>query len=381
MKTICIQHGEVLLPDQSVPGGTVIVSGGRIDYAGTARATPRDATEVDARGSYVAPSLIDVHIHGAGLVGWENCSRADLETIQATLLAHGILQFVPTLMADEAVILRIARLLQESNSCAGHAAGIYIEGPFIHPDKRGGIQEPYIRPVDLKYLEKLQSIADGQIRMMTFAPELEGADQLPAAMRRLRIQPCVGHSLATARQAADVCGRGKICTTHLYNAMSGLDHRQPGLAAFAINRDNVYTELNPDGTHVASDLLQLTWKAKRSDRIVLISDAVVSAGAEPGLYEYMEMKVKSTRRGVYYEQSGTLVGSSTLLNEGVGRFIKATGAPAYEAVRMASLNPANLLGIGRRTGSLETGKAANVVLFSRNFSKVRGAFWQGTQVL
>jgi N-acetylglucosamine-6-phosphate deacetylase len=216
---------------------------------------------------------------------------------------------------------------------------------------------------------------------MTFAPELEGADQLPAAMRRLRIQPCVGHSLATARQAADVCGRGKICATHLYNAMSGLDHRQPGLAAFALNRDTVYTELNPDGTHVASDLLQLTWKAKRSDRIVLISDAVVSAGAEPGVYEYMEKKVKSTRRGVYYEQSGTLVGSSTLLNEGVGRFIKATGAPVHEAVRMASLNPANLLGIGRRTGSLEPGKAANVVLFSRNFSKVRGAFWKGIQVL
>jgi N-acetylglucosamine-6-phosphate deacetylase len=377
MTTFCIQNGEVVLPDRCVPNGTVILADGRIRHAGAARKTPRGATEIDARGGYVAPGLIDIHIHGAGLVGWEACTDEGMERFQATLLAHGILQFVPTMMADEAVIRRVADLL-ENATCADRVPGLYVEGPFISPAKRGGIQEPYVRSVELAYLRSLQGIAEGRIRMMTFAPELEGADKLPAAMRELRIQPCVGHSLATAGQAAEVCGRGKICSTHLFNAMSGLDHREPGLAAFSLNSDTVYTELNSDGNHVAAELLKLTWKAKRADRIVLISDAVISAGVKPGVYDYMDRRVTSTDRGVFYEDSGTMVGSNILLNEGVRRFIKFTGAPVHEAVRMASLNPANLLGMGRRTGSLEAGKSGDVVVFSRKFDKARAAFWKGT---
>ena len=199
-------------------------------------------------------------------------------------------------------------------------------------------------------------------------------------MRKLGILPCVGHTMASAAEAAAVCGRQKICCTHLYNAMRGLDHREPGLAAFALNQDRVYVELNPDGTHVAPDLLRITHRAKPADRIILISDAVISAGAKPGIYQYMTRKVRSTAQGVYYAEEGTLIGSSVLLNEGVRRFVHFTGAPVHEAVRMASRNPANLLGLGRRTGSLEPGKSADVVVFTRDFGKARAVFWKGTAV-
>jgi N-acetylglucosamine-6-phosphate deacetylase len=379
VSTFCIQNGVIVLPDQSIPGGTVILKAGRIRHAGAARPTPRGATEIDAGCGYVTPGLVDIHIHGAGPVGWESCTDEGLQRFQATLLARGILQFLPTMMASETVIERVTRLLR-NGPASDRIPGIYVEGPFISPDKRGGVQMQYIKPVDLDYLKKLQRIAEGRIRMMTFAPELEAADRLPDALRKLRIQPCVGHSMATAAEAARVCGRRKTCATHLYNAMTGLDHRQPGLALFALNRDNVYTELNPDGTHVAPELLQITWKAKPTDRLILISDAVVSAGAEPGVYDYMNRKVKSTRQGVYYEQSGTLIGSSILLNEGVRRFIRSTGAPVHEAVRMATLNPAQLLGLSHRTGSLESGKSADVVVFTRNFSRARAAFWKGIRL-
>jgi len=200
-------------------------------------------------------------------------------------------------------------------------------------------------------------------------------------MRELGILPCVGHSLASASQAAAVCGRGKIGCTHLYNAMSGLDHREPGLAAFALSRSQVYVELNPDGTHVAPDLLRITCRAKPADRIVLISDAVVSAGCEPGLYDYMNRKVQSSASGVYYTDGGTLVGSSILLNEGVRRFMRLSGATVHDAVRMASLNPATLLGLGRRTGSLGPGKSADLAVFSRDFGKVHAVFRRGAPVL
>ena len=376
MKTLCIRNGELVLPDRSIPDGTIIVEAGRIRYADKARKTPRGAVEIDARGGYVTPGLMDPHIHGAGLVAWETCTAQGLEQFEAILLAHGIVRFVPTMMADESVIERVTTLL-ETASCAERVPGLYVEGPFISPDKRGGVQQQYVRPVDLAYLERLQQIARGRIRMMTFAPELAGAEKLPSAMRRLGILPCPGHSLASASQATAICGRQKVCCTHLYNAMSGLDHRKPGLAAFGLNQEHVYVELNPDGTHVAPDLLRVTYRAKPASRIILISDAVISAGAKPGVYDYMNRKVKSSARGVYYVEKGTLVGSSILLNEGVRRLMKFTGASVHEAVRMASLNPASLLGIARRTGSLEPGKSADLVLFSRDFSKVHEVIWRG----
>jgi N-acetylglucosamine-6-phosphate deacetylase len=380
MNRIFIQNGEVVLPDRSIPGGTVVIVGGRIAHAGRNRKTPRGAHQIDACGGYVTPGLIDVHIHGAGLVGWETCTQRGLEHVSETLLANGILRFLPTMMADESVLRRMARLLATA-SCRSRVPGLYVEGPFVNLLKKGGIQEKYIRPVNMRYLKQLQRIAKGRIRMMTFAPELDGAAELPAAMRSLGILPCLGHSMARADQAEAVCGRRLIGCTHLYNAMSGLDHRQPGLAAFALNHQALYVELNPDGTHVAPELLQVTRRAKPADRIVLISDAVMAAGAPPGVYEYMNLKIRSSEKGAYYLESGTLVGSTVLLNRGLQRFIAFTGAPVYEAVRMASLNPANLLGLGRRTGSLEVGKSADVAIFSRDFARVHAVFWKGRTLL
>ncbi len=379
MRTVCIQNGEVVLPDRTIPGGTVILVRGRIRYAGPPQKTPPGATEIQAPGAYVTPGLIDVHIHGAGLVGWESCTAEGLKHFDQTLLAQGILRFVPTMMADERVIRRMADLLAAAE-CADRVPGLYVEGPFISLEKRGGVQEPYIRPVSLAYLKRLQRIASGRIRMMTFAPELKHAQRLPAAMRSLGILPCVGHSQATAAQTAAFSGRQTVSCTHLFNAMSGLDHRTPGVAAWALNDDRAYAELNSDGTHVAPDLVRIAYRVKHGDRLVLISDAVAPAGAEPGSYDYMDLKVKSTPRGVYYAESGTLIGSSVLLNTHVQRFIQYSGAAVYDAIRMASLNPARLLGIGRRAGSLEPGKSADVVVFARDFSRTLAVFVKGRQV-
>jgi N-acetylglucosamine-6-phosphate deacetylase len=379
VSTICIQNGEVILKDRSISGGTVVIAGGRIRYAGKTRKTPRGAAVFDARGDYVTPGLIDVHVHGAGGVGWETCTEANWKTLEQTLLCRGIVRFVPAMMADQSLIRRIAGLLAAGFG-SGHIPGIYLEGPFINPDKRGGVQRQYVQPVSLPYLKKLHRLAGGRIRMMTFAPELDGAEKLPSAMRKLKILPCLGHSLADAARADAVCGASRVGCTHLFNAMSGLDHRRPGLAAFALNRPHVFVELNPDGTHVTPELLMLTHRAKPHDRIVLISDAVASAGAKPGSYIYMNREVQSDKRGVYDVETGTLVGSSILLNRGMARFMQFTGCPVHEAVRMASLNPANLLGIGRRTGSLEPGKSADVAVFPRNFGKVRALFWKGRKI-
>jgi len=375
-----IQNGAVVLPDAVVEGGTVLIDDGRIHHAGAPRRTPRGFETVDARGGWVCPGLIEVHFHGAGRNSLDPPDEQRFRAIAYVLLSRGITLFLPTMMASEAMIEGMAALIDAAD-LARRIPGLYVEGPFVSPHKRGGIQEAYVRPIDLAYLDRLRALARGRLRMMTFAPELDGADALLPALIRRHILPCVGHTTATYERTARIVGRRTVNLTHLFNAMTGLDHRDPGVAAFGLNHDRVWVELNPDGTHVHPELLKLTYRAKPRDRIILVSDAVISAGEKPGDYEYMGRGVVADERGVYYRDQGTLVGSRLLLNQGMARFMKYTGARVHEAVRMASLNPATMLGLAARKGSLEPGKDADVVVFPRNFAKARAVFLEGERML
>jgi len=376
---ICIEGGTVVLPAKTVERGSVHIGDGKIVHAGARRARPRGATVIDATGRIVAPGLIDVHIHGAGEFSFELLDADGFVAAARFLAMHGVLRFLPTMMADEGVIERTACALEEGrldDACPG----IYIEGPFVSPDKRGGIQKQYVRGVDLAYLRKLHALARGRLKMMTFAPELSRAEVLVARLRRMKILPCLGHTLATAKRAADVCGRGVVNVTHLFNAMSGLDHKEPGVAVFGLDNDRAWVELNPDGVHVAPELLRLVARAKDSDRIVLITDAVVSAGTRGGTFVYMGRKVRATADGVRYADEGTLVGSRLLLCQSVAAYMKHTGAALHDAVRAASLNPARMLGIAKHTGSLEKGKRADVVVMKRDLSRATHAICGGVRV-
>ncbi|MCX7016376.1 MAG: N-acetylglucosamine-6-phosphate deacetylase [Candidatus Sumerlaeota bacterium] len=376
----CIQRGDVVTPSSVLPGGTVILEGKRIAHAGPARKTPRGAEEVSARGSWVCPGLIDVHMHGARRWSLDPPDDESFRAIADIFLAHGVTQHVPTMMASDELIAGLSSLV-DATGLRRRIPGIHIEGPFVNPEKRGGIQPQYVKPPDPAEIARLQRLAGGRIRMMVFAPELPRAAEVFRAMRRHGILPCVGHTLAASAEVAAVVGRTTVNMTHLFNAMSGVDHKQPGAALYGLTHDNVYVELNADGTHVHPEALRLAYRAKRRDRIVLMSDAVIGAGAPPGEFPYMGRDVIANERGVYYKDDGTLIGSRALLNQCVGRFIRFAGARVEEAVRMASLNPATMLGLARRKGSLETGKDADVVVFSRDFEKARAVWFEGLKFI
>jgi N-acetylglucosamine-6-phosphate deacetylase len=369
----------VLLPERTVENGAVLLRNGRIAHAGAERRPPKGAALVDAQGGWIAPGLIDLHIHGAGADGVGTADRAGLARIRDALLRRGILRWVPTMMADEAMIRRTADALADP-ALRRHMPGLYVEGPFLRTEKRGGVQARTLRDVDPATLRHLQEIAGGRIRFMTLAPELPGAEALPAALRALRIQPAFGHSDCTAGEARAAAGRRRILVTHLFNGMSGLDHHRPGLAAWALTAPNSVVELNPDGRHVAPELLTLAGRLLPPERIALISDAVPGAGVSDGSYRYAGRDVRVDGDGVHYAGDGTLVGSACLLNEGVGRFLRHTRLAPHTVMQMATLTPARILGISRRTGSLEQGKNGDIAIFSRCFRTVRGVFLQGHPV-
>lgn len=375
-----IQNGDVVLPDRVESNGTVLIEDGRIRHAAEARETPRGFETVDAGRGWVCPGLIELHFHGVENHSFEDLDPDGFRRVADALMERGVLRFVPTMMSSEKTVAGVARLIEDTG-LAGRALGLYVEGPFVNVEKRGGIQSRYIHSVDLARLERFQDLARGRMILMAFAPELEGAERLPAAMRRLGVIPCVGHSLASSGRAREVAGRGKVNVTHLFNAMSGLDHRSPGVASFALNHGPAYVELNADGRHAHPELVDLAWRAKRGDRLVLITDAVISAGSPEGRYDYMGRSVVARPEGVFYEKEGTLVGSRILLNEAIVRFRRFTGAAVHEAVRLASLHPATLLGLHRRKGSLEAGKDADVVVFARNFGRARAVFIEGERAL
>ncbi len=374
--TTCIQRGTVLLPDREVDCGTVVISDRRISYAGKRLPTPRGAREIDAEGCVVSPGLMDVHIHGIGDIAFERLDPDRLAEAARRLAALGVLRFVPTMMADLEAVSAAAGAIMKSG-LRGVCPGIYVEGPFVSMRKRGGILPRYVRPVDHAHLRRLLRAGRGLIRMMTFAPELDGSAGLAAALRRAGVLPCVGHTDADVSETKAAAGRGPLSFTHLFNAMSGLDHRRPGAAAFALEARDAWVELNPDGIHVAPEMVRLASRLVPRDRMVLITDAVISAGSPDGRYTYMGRGIVASPRGVHYEEDGTLIGSRILLNEGVVRYAEAAGVPLHEAVRAASLNPAGLLGLAARTGSLERGKLADLVIFAPGLERAAAAFRAG----
>ena len=161
----CIQGGTVVLPDECVSDGTVVFAGERIEYAGPRMKTPSGAEVIDARRHVVSPGLIDLHIHGAGRIAFEGLDGARFEEASRTLERRGVLRFLPTTMANEDVIGQMAAALSAA-SASGVCPGIYVEGPFVSMEKRGGIQKSYVRGVDLSYLRRLQRLAGGRPRRM-----------------------------------------------------------------------------------------------------------------------------------------------------------------------------------------------------------------------
>ena len=359
-----ILHGRVLMPDREIRDKALLYNDKIIGLANEDEAIAQADECMDAQGAYVSPGLIDVHIHGYAGVDVSDDKPDDVRLMARSLLQNGVTGFLPTTLTVSwetltSICGHIRQLAKESEQTDFDGAqilGMHMEGPFINPSKKGAQNEAYILAPDA---EKVLSFAD-VIRVLTFAPEMPGGLAFTRTLKeKTGIALSIGHTSATYDQAMDAIHQGVTRSTHTFNAMTGLHHRDPGVVGAALTTD-IYTELIPDTFHVNKGLFPLMAKAK-GDRLVLITDALRSAGMPDGEYEnggqIFILKGIECRL-----QDGTIAGSVLRMNHGVRNLRDYASLPMYQAVRAASLNAAESANLAEKKGSLTAGKDADIML-------------------
>lgn len=363
--------GRIVLPDRVMPG-RVVVDGDRI-----AEVTPDPAA---ADGPFIVPGFIDVHVHGWG--GHDAMDGEDaIAGMSRGLLAHGTTSFLPTGYAS--AIDRTQRFAEAARAYlraapedGADALGFNLEGPLLAPARKGAHDAAFLRtPASLTEAE-LAPLLDG-LRIITIAPELPGALDLIGRLAARGVAVSLGHSSATLAEARAGYAAGARTTTHLFNAMSGVDHRSPGLAVAALTEDAAWVELIADGIHVDPAVWPIVLRTKPADRVVLVSDALPPAGLGDGRAWLGTLEVEIRDGRCTLVVGGNLAGAVVGLDTAV-RTLVGTGVPLPAAVAAASTTPATLLGADDR-GRIAAGLRADLVVLD-DALRVRQVFRAGRPV-
>lgn len=328
-------------------------------------------------GATLAPSFIDVHIHGAAGHDVMEAAPEALAAIGRFLASHGTAHFLATTVtapvdATLRALEALARLIEQPElvDAAGSGApcaqpvGIHLEGPFLSHLKRGVQPEEYLLAPDIALFDRFFDAAHGHIRLMTLAPELEGAVELTRHATARGVRVSMGHSNATGAETRAAIAAGAVSATHTFNAMRALDHQELGILGVVLSDDSLFAELICDGIHSKPEMAKLWWRAKGPERGILVTDAMSAAGMPDGEYALGGFAVqvadgRATARGV-------LAGSVLTLDRALENFIAFTGAPVEQALRLVTTNPAAMTGIKDGVGALAVGTPANLVAVDAN---------------
>src|SRR3954471_1649950 len=362
-----------------LPTGTV--SGRRLAVAGTRIAAEEapGADVVDATGHWIVPGFIDIHNHGGG--GASFCGPVD-DVLKAvdTHRRHGTTTLVASTVTDDMdFLVKQAGLLSELAE-QGEIAGIHFEGPFISPCRKGAHSEELLRDPDPAEVRKLIDAARGQARMVTLATELPGGIDSVRLLAEHGVLAAVGHTDATYEQTVAAIDAGATVATHLFNAMPALGHRSPGPIAALLEDERVTVELINDGTHLHPASLQLAFHHAGADRVAFITDAMDAAGAGDGRYQLGPLEVEVSEGVARLVEGGSIAGSTLTLDRAFKRSVAVDGISVEDTVRALSANPARLLGLDDKVGSLEPGKDADLVVLDSDFA-VKGVLRKGGWVV
>jgi N-acetylglucosamine-6-phosphate deacetylase len=325
---------------------------------------------IDAKGKIIAPGLIDVHIQGAGGADILDGTEDALQAISKTLARVGTTAFLGTTVVkplENNRHLKLANNYIEHGLDGANLLGFHLEGPFINSNKRGGLDPASIYDSSPEKLEEVLKVTEGHLRMMTIAPELPGNLEIIKELRRNNIVAAFAHSEADFEETKIGFDAGLNHVTHIFNAMLPLHHRKPGPLAAIFENKEVSAQIISDGHHLHPAIVKILFKFLGPDRCICITDGVQAIGLPEGNYFYNGREYTS-KNGVARYLDGTLIGSAMSLANIALKFWKFTGCSFDEAINSASKNPAVLLGIYDKKGSIDINKDADLIVFDEDYS-------------
>ena len=367
-ETIVIK-GNVLTPREQIGGGSVVVEDGRIAEVSEGKAP--QGRVLDFEGCYVVPGFVDIHVHGGAGEDVMDASDGGLDRLSLFLAAGGVTSFLATTNTDSHE--RTLKAVREIGEAAKRGTrgtrllGLHMEGPYISMERSGAQNRAHIRLPALDELGQASLEAGGSLRMVTLAPEVDGALEAVRWLASRGIVPAAGHTDATYDEARAGIEAGIRHASHLFNGMRSLHHREPGLVGAALDDERVTVELIADCYHIHPAVLRIVARLKGAGRTALVSDSIAAAGLPDGDYSLGGMKV-AVRHGKSLLESGTLAGSTIRLCDAVRNMVEKADVPLREAVEMASTTPARVAGAADRKGSIAPGMDADITVLDRGLS-------------
>ena len=380
MATVLLAR-QLFTPLEAIPDAALVMEDGLIAAVGTVAELhiPPHARVLDFGDAVLAPGLIDIHIHGGAGHDVMEGSDEGLASIERLMAKHGVTSYCPTTVtAPVDATLRsldaLGQAVERANSGSDDGTrarplGVHLEGPFLSHAKRGVHPPNLLQPASPELFERMWQAAAGHVRVMTIAPEIEGALELIGEASRRGVCVSLGHSNAELPVARAAIAAGARHATHTFNAMRALDHRNPGLLGAVLADVTLSADIIVDGIHVDPVIVDLFMRCKGLDRAVLITDAISATGMPDGTYLLggLEVQVHDGR----CEFDGRLAGSVLTLDKAVRNTMQFASISLQQAIRTATLNPARVLGLERRKGILSAGADADITVFTPEGEVVR----------
>lgn len=361
----CIYNGKIIHSGEILTNSAILFTDTIEAIVDEAEIRDKNYNYINAHGAYIAPGFIDLHIHGYNHVDTMDGTEEAIQTIAKGIAQNGVTSFLPTTMSMPIASIKKALdailTVKQKGSEGADVLGAHMEGPYINSLLKGAQNEKYIvtpTASDIAFVKEYKEV----IKLLTISPEIEGAlTFIDTLSKTTNITLSMGHTHATYEQTLKGIEAGISHTTHLFNAMTPLHHRDPGVVGAALTT-NVSCELIADTIHVNKGLFPLVTKTKAPDKLILVTDCMCAGGCPPGEYALGGQKVLVDPLSARLED-GTLAGSILKLNVALRNILQYTDLPLEEAISFVSLNPAKIIQVDSYKGSLDRGKDADIVLF------------------
>jgi N-acetylglucosamine-6-phosphate deacetylase len=369
-RLVVVDAGSILSPAERFAPGRIIIRNGRIESVGLLSDVrlPENADHIHALPLTVVPGFIDPHIHGCAGVDVMDASLASMNTISRTLASHGTTSFLPTTVSASPEILgsaldRLSALFDETFEGA-KPLGIHLEGPFISTQRRGTHRAGNVQPPNPSLLSDWIARAHGTLKLMTMAPELEGANAVARIARDSGVVVAMGHSDASFNEASSAADDGTRYAVHTFNAMRAFSHRDSGITGAVLSDDRIFAEIIADGIHVSPEVVRIFARSKGRERILLVTDAISATGMPDGRYK-LGTDMVQVQGGVCRDDEDRLAGSTLTQDAALRNFVAYSGMRMDDAVFGLTLNPARALKLEGR-GCIEPGSHADLVMLDDN---------------